>query len=1288
MPSLKRTLFLGLGGTGGKTLEILFDRMTEDEKKNAKYIYIDTDSRDTGNARAEGIKTIQISNADNVLEVATALGLDTDGVSEWLPMEKSDSQFLSSPLHNGASQCRMKSRLCLARYMKENAAEFSDMLASMTPPSLETEREPIRVVIVSSVAGGTGAGTFIQVALYVRKFFRNLGQDAEIIGVLSLPDIYKSVVEKESERRSLFANAYAAIRELNAMNLATEPDDALSKASRKSETLMQRLQGYGDKITMKIDTRSEGTLFNSEKPEFALNTKTKPFDLIYFVDKANEKGGILRDVRDYYRIMANIAYTRLFSPLNAAIAAGESNELRDHAAVPTAIYGGAGYAKIVYPYEDILEYISKAHFLGELDARWTYFDNLWHNECDQERALANAKGQIWNPDPDRRGIKFREDLDADLRSKEPRFAFLRDSVHQNGTSRVKTYLDTLNEHVISIGPGRSLPTATGDIRKIGKPHSILKNAKIASELGQLTKLCVVASNSGTGFDTILGLSSQIHAKWNSLRDLFCDAVNNAAFGLALSIFPTTADSAQFYDIPTNPVSLHYGLLSVDHLDVHPLAARYLLYGLQNACPKSTEDISETINTKFAQTLRSITLTFDDDQGDADDYAVTDAVDFNRKRLMRRGKKAALASDMHKDFCDSVLNNLTNLVREADQLIVNAALQLVAPHLDELIGEYEQFFEAIPAYRGTMEHQLQIDARIHEDAGNDIVYVCASEQVKNYYASSHAVKSALEADPQKNYACAGAALYRSLASRAIGNKDSSLVATLNRKNGKNADYDPDDIFAEIIEEYRTQLDTHDTLLKTDVIGAINNEILVDLGVTEAEIGEDAALKQRYNECFKIIMQNLIAKARPMIRYNENNLHKYFLNELNNEKFDVSKTYCYFGIGTKARKSITSKFTSTAASNPLAEFEANMTLRSGSVRADKNFDDREIFCFSSVHCLQPTQIYHFTESTNEESYYPYYKERVSSPLHLECPHLDIRWNRRGCMPYISPELEMEWRTQTMKAFVYEALFGHISFEVPKGKKTTQKLFVRIEDDGKTVRPCWPANEYIQTRNISRLVEYLADDEAVIARRAKDLDVQIGRFIANLSNYTGNAGLYKQGMTKDILLHTLRNHFIDNIDQDDAYEEAELNDSFVADSAMTLGGVLHVAYLMHKSEEYLGEDKDYGELLLDTILDILYRYTVNLHGQAQINTNSELAVEMKEVFQWALDRFLEDWAAAASAGKIKPAEAELTTGVKKHRGLKPLPEGNIPVIESVSIPAKLANTDEYRWIRANWKRKEHHK
>ena len=53
--------------------------------------------------------------------------------------------------------------------------------------------------------------------------------------------------------------------------------------------------------------------------------------------------------------MANIAYTRLFSPLNAAIAAGESNELRDHAAAPTAIYGGAGYAKIVYPYEDILE---------------------------------------------------------------------------------------------------------------------------------------------------------------------------------------------------------------------------------------------------------------------------------------------------------------------------------------------------------------------------------------------------------------------------------------------------------------------------------------------------------------------------------------------------------------------------------------------------------------------------------------------------------------------------------------------------------------------------------------------------------------------------------------------------------------------------------------------------------------------------------------------------------------------------------------------------------------------
>ncbi len=1286
---MKRTLFLGLGGTGGKTLEILFDRMSDSEKLTAKYIYMDTDSRDTNIARAEGIKTIQISNADNVLQVANALGVETDGVKEWLPMSKNDSEFLSSPLHNGASQCRMKSRLCLARYLKDNASEFNDMLESMTPPGLETERDPIRVVIVSSVAGGTGAGTFIQLALHVRKFFRNLGQDATIIGVLSLPDIYKNVVKLEAERKSLFANAYAAIRELNAMNLATVPGKNLP--GKKKDTLLQRIQGYGEKINIKIDTKSEGTLFNSQKPEFTLDTTTKPFDLIYFVDKANEKGGIMRDIKDYYRVMANIAYTRLYSPMNTVIEGGESNELRVHAAVPTAIYGGAGYAKIVYPYEDILKYIAEAHVLGELDARWTYFDDLWQNECDQERSLAYAQGEAWVPETGRRGIKFREDLDTELRKENSLFEFLRKSVYQNGSSRVKSYLDTVAEQATSIGAGRSLPTSVGEIRRISKPYSILKNAKIASELGRLSKNCAVSNDDGNGFDSILSICSQVKSSWPGLRDLFCDAVKSAAYGLALSMFPTTADSAKFNDIPKNSVSLHYGLLAIDHegsrIDIHPLAARYLLYGLQETCPKSSMDITTEVSKSFDRILRNITLTFDDDQGDDYDVDVSEAVNFNRDRIMFPKKKDALGNDMLSDFADNVLANLTNLVREADQIIVNMALKLVAPHVSNLVREYENFFEIIPEYKGTLTRQLQHDAHSHEDAGNHLVFVSASESVKRHYAMLPAVRAALESDPHRNYACAGSALYKTLSDKVIEGNDTQLVASMIREAGKNNSYDPGEVFDQIINEYRCQLDTHGTILKTNVIGAINNEILVELGITQEELVGNVAMTQRYRECFKEILKNLTAKSRPMVRYNEQNLHKYYLEETKDTRLDVSKTYCYFGIGPKARKSLIDIFSSEATTGTMAEFESLMDLSAGSVCTHRSYNDRELFCFSSVHCLQPTQIYHFTENTNEESYYPCYKERVSSSLRLDSPHLDIRWNRRGCMPYISPELELEWRTQTIKALIYEALFGYITFEVPKNKKTTQKLFIREEGKGVAVRPCWPVNEPIQVRNISRLVEYLADDEATILRRSHELDVQISRFISNLSNYTGNPGLYKQGMTKDLLLYYLRNCFINNVSED-CDVDPELIDEYVADSSKTLGGVLHVAYLMHKSEEYLGEDKDYGELLLDTVLDIVYRYSVNLHGASQTANNSELAEEMEDVFQWALDKFVEDWVKGTTLGKVQETHTADEAPAKKRRGLAPIPEGNLPEGNKIDIPRKLSNTDEYRWIKANWVRKDRHK
>ncbi len=1300
MSNLKRTLFVGLGGTGGKTLEILYDKMTDKEKEKAKYLYIDTDGRDTQQARAEGIKTVQISNADKVFEVADSLG-DADGVKLWAPLEKQDAEFMASDLHNGASQCRMKSRMCLARYLKNEAAELKSILEDMTRPGLSTEKDALRVVVVSSVAGGTGAGTFIQIALYIRRFFRMLGQSAQIIGILSLPDIYKDSVKNDNERQSLYANAYAAIRELNAMNLATKP--------AANQQPMNRLQGYGDQISIQIDTLSEGTLFNSKKPEFTFDTTTKPFDLIYFVDKANESGGILKDITDYYKIMADVAYSRLFSPMNAAIASGESNELHVHSAVPTAIYGGAGFAKIVYPYQDILRYIAMHHLSDELDSRWTYFETLWNNECAQHRAISLAQGESWTPDPTRRGIKYREDMDTCLNSDKSPFEFLRKSVYSNGISRVNAYMDAVTGSVVSISSVEDLDNDARSLRKLSKPHSILQNVKVSAEISNLAKQCICTSFAGgngteeekqqeqssNDFDNITSLHSRIGSTWPSLEKLFHESVKTAAYNLALSIFPTSAAAAELYDIPKNSISLHYGLLSIKHngkpIDIHPLAARYLLYGLKNRCPETPVDISASLKSIFRERLEEIALAFDENHNDKINYYVSEAVANNQSRLMFASKKRELAADMFALYCKKAQEAIKNLVSDADKLIIQYALSLVAPHLSKLISEYEKFFEAIPFFKDKLANDLYVERSRHEDGGNQLIHVCASPRVKEHFATIPTVKAALESDPHENYACAGAALFKTTWSKVVEeNEGKETFAALIEHNAEEGLSDLTAAFDSICEEYKRQLDSQDTILKTDVIGAIRNQILVDLGITEGQLAGTPALQEQYNECFKDILKDLAAKARPMVRYNEQNLCKYFTREAEHSTYDVSKVYCYFGIGTQAKTSLASQYGAPGSTNPLADFAGKMQLDRNTIQVSAKYSNREIFCFSAVHCLQPTQIYHFTEDTNEESYYPHYKERIRSGNRVECPHLDIRWIRRGCMPYISPKLEIEWRTKVMKALIFEALFGTLYFEIPKN--STQKIFLRFENGGIPKHPEWPAKEKIQTRNISRLVEYLADDEEIIEREARALDEQIDSHIALLSNFTGDPGLYKQGMTKDPILRILRSNFIININQDASLsDEDTFNDAFVKDSARTMGGILHVAYLLHKSEEYLGEDKDYGELLLDTVMDILYRYTLNLHGASQTNNSTTLAEEMQDVFSWAMKKFVEEWARSMDTKNGKEperAETEGSVSVRTVNRLVPIVPGSADKAPDVDIPKHLMRSAEYNWIKANWVAKNRQK
>ena len=68
--------------------------------------------------------------------------------------------------------------------------------------------------------GGTGSGMFLQIPLYIREIFESQfsgGADRiEIQGTFILPDVLKGAISPK-ETENVYSNAYAAMKELNAM---------------------------------------------------------------------------------------------------------------------------------------------------------------------------------------------------------------------------------------------------------------------------------------------------------------------------------------------------------------------------------------------------------------------------------------------------------------------------------------------------------------------------------------------------------------------------------------------------------------------------------------------------------------------------------------------------------------------------------------------------------------------------------------------------------------------------------------------------------------------------------------------------------------------------------------------------------------------------------------------------------------------------------------------------------------------------------------------------------------
>lgn len=139
----------------------------------------------------------------------------------------------SGVVHLGARQVRALGRMSLFHAFPDvwQALSFKlDQLNSISASIQATERGydiPVetsarQVFVVSSICGGTGAGCFLDLAARIRSREKT---KVKIIGIFVLPSAFEHDLQSRRQRERVKANAYAALKEINAFWYGEHPFD-------------------------------------------------------------------------------------------------------------------------------------------------------------------------------------------------------------------------------------------------------------------------------------------------------------------------------------------------------------------------------------------------------------------------------------------------------------------------------------------------------------------------------------------------------------------------------------------------------------------------------------------------------------------------------------------------------------------------------------------------------------------------------------------------------------------------------------------------------------------------------------------------------------------------------------------------------------------------------------------------------------------------------------------------------------------------------------------------------
>ncbi len=321
------TLILGLGGTGSRIVEKVAEKVSESETGQSEriaFVVFDTDINDLGRIRDDNpsIFTVQTSTRNTVGQY---LGINTNARDNWFPVNEMMNR---KTLTDGAAQVRAISRLSFDTTLKAgNLRLLHEAIEQLFRIDKDQEEQALRVIITSSLAGGTGSGIILSVAMYLANYLRAKYPKAKAItrGFFIQPDVFYKVIPAMEEQQNLQVNAYAAIRELDAFLM------------KGDNTLPSQYSGL----------RFEFPEVGGDGVE---EVNAMPYDFCFLFEAHNSEQNNLDSFAAYMDHAATCIYTHSIGPMSKKSNSREDNVLREVIKNDGRNrYAGAGASRLVYP---------------------------------------------------------------------------------------------------------------------------------------------------------------------------------------------------------------------------------------------------------------------------------------------------------------------------------------------------------------------------------------------------------------------------------------------------------------------------------------------------------------------------------------------------------------------------------------------------------------------------------------------------------------------------------------------------------------------------------------------------------------------------------------------------------------------------------------------------------------------------------------------------------------------------------------------------------------------------